>query len=130
MQGCVLIPFSPPPPAVVLLCQLNEAFAFQGKKLPANISEDAEEGEVSDEDSADEIDDDCKLMNGDVSVRWEQGGAECKNGWNTDWCALLFLTTSVCMKAEMKRGYSVPSKCFFLGGGLPFRHRLHSELTL
>lgn len=39
----------------------------QGKKLPANISEDAEEGEVSDEDSADEIDDDCKLLNGDVS---------------------------------------------------------------
>lgn len=39
----------------------------QGKKLPANISEDAEEGEVSDEDSADEIEDDCKLLNGDVS---------------------------------------------------------------
>lgn len=39
----------------------------QGKKLPANISEDAEEGEVSDEDSADEIDEDCKLLNGDVS---------------------------------------------------------------
>uniref|UniRef100_A0A8C6XI47 Phosphoinositide phospholipase C n=1 Tax=Naja naja TaxID=35670 RepID=A0A8C6XI47_NAJNA len=38
-----------------------------GKKLPANISEDAEEGEVSDEDSADEMDDDCKLMNGDAS---------------------------------------------------------------
>lgn len=39
----------------------------QGKKLPANISEDAEEGEVSDEDSADEMEDDCKLLNGDVS---------------------------------------------------------------
>lgn len=40
---------------------------LQGKKLPASISEDAEEGEVSDEDSADEIDDDYKLLNGDVS---------------------------------------------------------------
>lgn len=39
----------------------------QGKKLPANISADAEEGEVSDEDSADEMDEDCKLLNGDVS---------------------------------------------------------------
>lgn len=39
----------------------------QGKKLPANISEDAEEGEVSDEDRADEIEEDCKLLNGDVS---------------------------------------------------------------
>lgn len=41
----------------------------QGKKLPANISADAEEGEVSDEDSADEIEDDCKLLSGDVSGR-------------------------------------------------------------
>lgn len=39
----------------------------QGKKLPATISEDAEEGEVSDEDSADEMDEECKLFNGDVS---------------------------------------------------------------
>ncbi|XP_013359623.1 PREDICTED: 1-phosphatidylinositol 4,5-bisphosphate phosphodiesterase eta-2 isoform X1 [Chinchilla lanigera] len=40
----------------------------KGKKLPANISDDAEEGEVSDEDSADEIDEDCKLLNGDAST--------------------------------------------------------------
>ena len=39
----------------------------QGTKLPANISEDAAEGEVSDEDSADEI----ELLNGDVSRGWE-----------------------------------------------------------
>ncbi|XP_036163360.1 1-phosphatidylinositol 4,5-bisphosphate phosphodiesterase eta-2 isoform X3 [Myotis myotis] len=39
----------------------------KGKKLPPNISEDAEEGEVSDEDSADEMDEDCKLLNGDAS---------------------------------------------------------------
>ncbi len=38
----------------------------QGKKLPPNIDENAEEGDVSDEDSADEMEDDCKLMNGDV----------------------------------------------------------------
>lgn len=49
----------------------------QGKKLPANISEDAEEGEVSDEDSADEIDEDCKLLNGDVS---EEGGPSSQMG--------------------------------------------------
>ncbi|KAJ6658760.1 hypothetical protein lerEdw1_019681 [Lerista edwardsae] len=46
---------------------LKGKILVKGKKLPANISEDAEEGEVSDEDSADEIDDDCKLMNGDAS---------------------------------------------------------------
>ncbi|XP_054078370.1 1-phosphatidylinositol 4,5-bisphosphate phosphodiesterase eta-2 [Rissa tridactyla] len=47
---------------------LKEKILVKGKKLPANISDDAEEGEVSDEDSADEIDDDCKLMNGDAST--------------------------------------------------------------
>lgn len=47
---------------------LIESFFFthQGKKLPPNIDENAEEGDVSDEDSADEMEDDCKLMNGDV----------------------------------------------------------------
>lgn len=33
----------------------------QGKRLPAYLSADAEEGEVSDDDSADEIEDDFKL---------------------------------------------------------------------
>ncbi|XP_040443378.1 1-phosphatidylinositol 4,5-bisphosphate phosphodiesterase eta-2 isoform X3 [Falco naumanni] len=47
---------------------LKGKILVKGKKLPANISDDAEEGEVSDEDSADEIDDDCKLMNGDASA--------------------------------------------------------------
>ncbi|NWY68988.1 PLCH2 phosphodiesterase, partial [Erithacus rubecula] len=47
---------------------LKGKILVKGKKLPATISEDAEEGEVSDEDSADEIDDDCKLMNGDASA--------------------------------------------------------------
>ncbi|KAM6402785.1 LOW QUALITY PROTEIN: 1-phosphatidylinositol 4,5-bisphosphate phosphodiesterase eta-2 [Rhynochetos jubatus] len=46
---------------------LKGKILVKGKKLPATISDDAEEGEVSDEDSADEIDDDCKLMNGDAS---------------------------------------------------------------
>ncbi|XP_059511592.1 1-phosphatidylinositol 4,5-bisphosphate phosphodiesterase eta-2a [Stegostoma tigrinum] len=45
---------------------LKGKILVKGKKLPANISDDAEEGEVSDEDSADEIEDDCKLMNGDA----------------------------------------------------------------
>ncbi|MBZ3872459.1 1-phosphatidylinositol 4,5-bisphosphate phosphodiesterase eta-1 [Sciurus carolinensis] len=34
---------------------------FQGKKLPYHLGDDAEEGEVSDEDSADEIEDECKF---------------------------------------------------------------------
>uniref|UniRef100_A0A8C5PUQ5 Phosphoinositide phospholipase C n=1 Tax=Leptobrachium leishanense TaxID=445787 RepID=A0A8C5PUQ5_9ANUR len=44
----------------------------KGKKLPSSISDDAEEGEVSDEDSADEIDEDCKLINGDASTNRKQ----------------------------------------------------------
>lgn len=44
------------------------SFVHQGKKLPPNIDENAEEGDVSDEDSADEMEDDCKLMNGDVCI--------------------------------------------------------------
>ncbi|CAO2590236.1 1-phosphatidylinositol 4,5-bisphosphate phosphodiesterase eta-2 [Lemmus lemmus] len=47
---------------------LKGKILVKGKKLPANISEDAEEGEVSDEDSADEIEDDCKLLNGEAST--------------------------------------------------------------
>nr|XP_031319698.1 1-phosphatidylinositol 4,5-bisphosphate phosphodiesterase eta-2 isoform X2 [Camelus dromedarius] len=47
---------------------LKGKILVKGKKLPSNISEDAEEGEVSDEDSADEIDDDCKLLDGDGST--------------------------------------------------------------
>ncbi|XP_069466293.1 1-phosphatidylinositol 4,5-bisphosphate phosphodiesterase eta-2 isoform X2 [Ambystoma mexicanum] len=51
---------------------LKGKILVKGKKLPANISEDAEEGDVSDEDSADEMDDDCKLMNGDASTNRKQ----------------------------------------------------------
>ncbi|XP_015999899.2 1-phosphatidylinositol 4,5-bisphosphate phosphodiesterase eta-2 isoform X3 [Rousettus aegyptiacus] len=47
---------------------LKGKILVKGKKLPANISEDAEEGEVSDEDSADEIDEACKLLDGDASA--------------------------------------------------------------
>ncbi|KAM9316036.1 1-phosphatidylinositol 4,5-bisphosphate phosphodiesterase eta-1 [Gastrophryne carolinensis] len=35
----------------------------KGKKLPYDLAEDVEEGEVSDEDSADEIEEECKLSN-------------------------------------------------------------------
>lgn len=38
----------------------------QGKRLPAYLSADAEEGEVSDDDSADEIEDDFKLKSSNV----------------------------------------------------------------
>ncbi|XP_062049327.1 1-phosphatidylinositol 4,5-bisphosphate phosphodiesterase eta-2 [Lepus europaeus] len=47
---------------------LKGKILVKGKKLPADISADAEEGEVSDEDSADEIDEDCKLLNGEASA--------------------------------------------------------------
>nr|XP_028696818.1 1-phosphatidylinositol 4,5-bisphosphate phosphodiesterase eta-2 isoform X5 [Macaca mulatta] len=64
---------------------LKGKILVKGKKLPANISEDAEEGEVSDEDSADEIDDDCKLLNGDSKAEedvesGEDAGASRRNG--------------------------------------------------
>ncbi|XP_053308549.1 1-phosphatidylinositol 4,5-bisphosphate phosphodiesterase eta-2 [Spea bombifrons] len=51
---------------------LKGKILVKGKKLPSSISDDAEEGEVSDEDSADEIDDDCKLLNGDASANRKQ----------------------------------------------------------
>ncbi len=41
-------------------------FSIQGKRLPAYLSADAEEGEVSDDDSADEIEDDFKLKSSNV----------------------------------------------------------------
>uniref|UniRef100_A0A672UI39 Phosphoinositide phospholipase C n=1 Tax=Strigops habroptila TaxID=2489341 RepID=A0A672UI39_STRHB len=43
---------------------LKGKILVKGKKLPCSLGADAEEGEVSDEDSADEIEDDCKLNNG------------------------------------------------------------------
>ncbi|CAL8277857.1 unnamed protein product [Boreogadus saida] len=51
---------------------LRGKILVKGKKLPPNIDEDAEEGDVSDEDSADEMEDDCKLMNGDTSPNRKQ----------------------------------------------------------
>ncbi|XP_055366218.1 1-phosphatidylinositol 4,5-bisphosphate phosphodiesterase eta-2a isoform X3 [Betta splendens] len=51
---------------------LKGKILVKGKKLPANIDEDAEEGDVSDEDSADEMEDDCKLLNGDTSANRKQ----------------------------------------------------------
>lgn len=42
---------------------------MQGKRLPAYLSADAEEGEVSDDDSADEIEDDFKLKSSNVRER-------------------------------------------------------------
>ncbi|XP_062418952.1 LOW QUALITY PROTEIN: 1-phosphatidylinositol 4,5-bisphosphate phosphodiesterase eta-2 [Pungitius pungitius] len=51
---------------------LKGKILVKGKKLPDNIDENAEEGDVSDEDSADEMEDDCKLMNGDTSANRKQ----------------------------------------------------------
>ncbi|XP_063747166.1 1-phosphatidylinositol 4,5-bisphosphate phosphodiesterase eta-2a isoform X2 [Eleginops maclovinus] len=51
---------------------LRGKILVKGKKLPPNIDENAEEGDVSDEDSADEMEDDCKLMNGDTSANRKQ----------------------------------------------------------
>ncbi|XP_073723559.1 1-phosphatidylinositol 4,5-bisphosphate phosphodiesterase eta-2a [Misgurnus anguillicaudatus] len=52
--------------------ELKGKILVKGKKLPPNIDENAEEGDVSDEDSADEMEDDCKLMNGDTSMNRKQ----------------------------------------------------------
>lgn len=52
-------------PSCPLVCLLS----IQGKRLPAYLSADAEEGEVSDDDSADEIEDDFKLKSSNVSTR-------------------------------------------------------------
>lgn len=41
---------------------------LQGKRLPAYLSADAEEGEVSDDDSADEIEEDFKLKSSNVRL--------------------------------------------------------------
>ncbi|NXY42276.1 PLCH1 phosphodiesterase, partial [Ceuthmochares aereus] len=41
--------------------ELKGKILVKGKKLPHSLGADAEEGEVSEEDSADEIEDDCKL---------------------------------------------------------------------
>lgn len=49
-------------PPVSFVC----LFSPQGKRLPAYLSADAEEGEVSDDDSADEIEDDFKLKSSNV----------------------------------------------------------------
>ncbi|KAI2661257.1 1-phosphatidylinositol 4,5-bisphosphate phosphodiesterase eta-2 [Labeo rohita] len=51
---------------------LKGKILIKGKKLSPNIDENAEEGDVSDEDSADEMEDDCKLMNGDTSMNRKQ----------------------------------------------------------
>ncbi|XP_044208163.1 1-phosphatidylinositol 4,5-bisphosphate phosphodiesterase eta-2a isoform X2 [Thunnus albacares] len=51
---------------------LKGKILVKGKKLPPNIDENAEEGDVSDEDSADEMEDDCKLINGDTSANRKQ----------------------------------------------------------
>uniref|UniRef100_A0A673Z4N5 Phosphoinositide phospholipase C n=1 Tax=Salmo trutta TaxID=8032 RepID=A0A673Z4N5_SALTR len=48
---------------------LKGKILIKGKKLPSNIDEDNEEGDVTDEDSADEMEDDCKLINGTSMTR-------------------------------------------------------------
>lgn len=50
------------PSSHLFVCPLS----IQGKSLPAYLSADAEEGEVSDDDSADEIEDDFKLKSSNV----------------------------------------------------------------
>uniref|UniRef100_A0A673Z3D0 Phosphoinositide phospholipase C n=1 Tax=Salmo trutta TaxID=8032 RepID=A0A673Z3D0_SALTR len=51
---------------------LKGKILIKGKKLPSNIDEDNEEGDVTDEDSADEMEDDCKLINGATSMTRKQ----------------------------------------------------------
>uniref|UniRef100_A0A674MJ82 Phosphoinositide phospholipase C n=2 Tax=Takifugu rubripes TaxID=31033 RepID=A0A674MJ82_TAKRU len=47
---------------------LKGKILIKGKRLPAYLSADAEEGEVSDDDSADEIEDDFKLKSSNVRI--------------------------------------------------------------
>lgn len=50
---------------------------LQGKRLPAYLSADAEEGEVSDDDSADEIEDDFKLKSSNVRIIYQCNVTHC-----------------------------------------------------
>ncbi|KAK2847750.1 hypothetical protein Q7C36_009432 [Tachysurus vachellii] len=52
--------------------RLKEKILIKGKRLPPYLSADAEEGEVSDDDSADEIEDDFKLKNNTSNGPTEQ----------------------------------------------------------
>uniref|UniRef100_A0A3P8XUU0 Phosphoinositide phospholipase C n=1 Tax=Esox lucius TaxID=8010 RepID=A0A3P8XUU0_ESOLU len=49
---------------------LQGKILIKGKRLPLYLAADVEEGEVSDDDSADEIEDDFKLKNSSVSSSW------------------------------------------------------------
>lgn len=51
--------------------------SLQGKRLPAYLSADAEEGEVSDDDSADEIEDDFKLKSSNVRIIHQRNVIHC-----------------------------------------------------
>ncbi|XP_077466941.1 1-phosphatidylinositol 4,5-bisphosphate phosphodiesterase eta-1 isoform X2 [Stigmatopora argus] len=51
---------------------LQGKILIKGKRLPAYLSADAEEGEVSDDDSADEIEDDFKLKNSNGNSQHHQ----------------------------------------------------------
>uniref|UniRef100_A0A7N8Y4F0 Phosphoinositide phospholipase C n=1 Tax=Mastacembelus armatus TaxID=205130 RepID=A0A7N8Y4F0_9TELE len=55
---------------------LQGKILIKGKRLPAYLSADAEEGEVSDDDSADEIEDDFKLKS---SNRHSKSRLSCQN---------------------------------------------------
>ncbi|KFW84211.1 1-phosphatidylinositol 4,5-bisphosphate phosphodiesterase eta-1, partial [Manacus vitellinus] len=55
---------------------LRGKILVKGKKLPCNLGADAEEGEVSEEDSADEIEDDCKLKACYVCAHSHNGATE------------------------------------------------------
>uniref|UniRef100_A0A8C4HVB8 Phosphoinositide phospholipase C n=1 Tax=Dicentrarchus labrax TaxID=13489 RepID=A0A8C4HVB8_DICLA len=77
---------------------LKGKILVKGKKLPPNIDENAEEGDVSDEDSADEMEDDCKLMNGDVCTvgnHYYYVSAKCVN-----MCVHLYLFTFVDLRKK------------------------------
>ncbi|XP_041061150.1 1-phosphatidylinositol 4,5-bisphosphate phosphodiesterase eta-1 [Carcharodon carcharias] len=55
--------------------RLRGKILIKGKKLPPDLRTDAEEGEVSDEDSADEIEEECKLKTNGNSTNYHQ--VEC-----------------------------------------------------
>lgn len=63
--------------------------SIQGKRLPAYLSADAEEGEVSDDDSADEIEDDFKLKSSNVRQSTAHKHAEMLNRHVVPTCFIL-----------------------------------------
>uniref|UniRef100_A0AAZ3SS25 Phosphoinositide phospholipase C n=1 Tax=Oncorhynchus tshawytscha TaxID=74940 RepID=A0AAZ3SS25_ONCTS len=87
---------------------LQGKILIKGKRLPLYLSIDVEEGEVSDDDSADEIEDDFKLKNSNVSCNRSKSCSDMQlNPFHTyisvmagDWCEGLSINQCVLAASE------------------------------